>query len=624
MHYCGKEQGPWPDIMWIIIILSIFHRYGLKFLEEYCLILPPPKIDNEKQKIKRPAVYLLKIPLFILSSWLLIPAAVEVYIPNIIRTTKNLVSYTHFDVDNEDFEVILTSNAASWVCYRESVCVVTHMVTLVFEVISFQLEQPNALLIHHFATMALIVGRLFHSSEQLTYASDWLWLALSLHLTIYSVNVIRLCYSFARDFLTGDSYSSGISSLKNLFDLVNTCSWAIILFGYFVTVAVALIRDDGKVQEVFACFGVVLLLSFGSVKEIMRSREAISIDSSSMRLFFRLILEITIGLFLAPVLLLLDYLFPDETNKFTKKSSHKNTAGGVVSLRALCNVSSDQRLYIDDPFAIRFVKSGIPRLICKSAILRYFMSLKLESQHPGALGHLITRTKTIDEIIGDLISRKKNAISQLVILGAGYDTRAYRLRTLKDVVVFEIDQNFMSSEKQQKCADLTPLCKKLVHLSTDFNKENVMDVLNACDVFDPSKPTFFIWEGVQVYLSDNSVDKMFASLRSLNQTVTQPEQFLYFTFSDKRILTQEGRQKIYGGKEFFEYANGIGERVQSGIDPTNIEEYLLARGFMLYEYSPCSGLTGHMTPNQKQEAYLSRHPFIRQSEVFHGCLARNV
>jgi len=365
-------------------------------------------------------------------------------------------------------------------------------------------------------------------------------------------------------------------------------------------------------------------LFYGSFKRFLQLTSKVRSDDSSTRVLFQVILEIFIGLFVAPILLLLDYISPHGMKNFTNKNSHKNTAGGVVSLRALCYAESwDSRIFIDDPFAIRFVESSLSRIIIKSAVLRYIMSLKMETQHPGALGHLVTRTMTIDKNIGDLASRKENRVQQLVILGAGYDTRAYRLQTLKDVVVFEIDQHFMSREKQKKCADLAPVCKELVHLSTDFNKESVADVLSACESFDPSKPTFFLWEGVQVYLSDDSVDRMFASLRRLNHYGGNSIQYLYFTFSAKAIMTQEGRKQIYGGEEFFEYASEIGEQVKSGLDPSTIDKYLFDRGFAPFHYSPCSGLSGHMTPEQKQEMYLSNHPFIRQSEVFHSCLVCN-
>jgi len=612
------------SIAWMISVLAVCHGCGLKFLEEYCYIVPPQKLDNEKGMKKRPAVYLLKVPFLLLSAYLLVPVVVEVYIPNIIRVIKVLVSNTHSEIEREDLEVILTSDEVSWVCRREEASALIHIVCFIFEIFAFHFEQPKALLIHHVASIACMAARLSPSGYLMTFASDWLWLVLTFHLSIYSLNIIRPCLSFLRHFLIRNNYSSRISSMETLFHLTNIGSWAIVLSGYIFTTMVVWFRDGQQIQQAFMCWGIVSALFFGSLKEALGWSHLSPTDDFPVRVLLQLIREVTIGLFLAPILLLLDFLSPSVLNKFTRKTSHKNTAGGVVAMRALCNASSDERLHIDDPFAIRFVKSGFPCMITKSAVLRYIISLKLETQHPGALGHLITRTMTIDTTIEDLTSRKEKPIRQLVILGAGYDTRAYRLRTLKEVVVIEVDQGFMSSEKQQKCIDLEPSCKELVYLGVDFNKESVADVLNASEKFDPTKPTLFLWEGVQVYLSDDSVDKIFASLRALTQKVTNPKQYMYFTFSDKHIMTPEGRKKIYGGKEFFEYANGIGEQVKSGIDPTCIDKYLLTRGFMPYHYSPCSGLSGHMTPKQKQYLYLSQHPFIRQSEVFHSALVSNL
>ena len=100
-------------------------------------------------------------------------------------------------------------------------------------------------------------------------------------------------------------------------------------------------------------------------------------------------------------------------------------------------------------------------------------------------------------------------------------------------------------------------------------------------------------------------------------------QYLYFTFSDKAIMTPQGRANIYGGNEFYEYALNIGEQVQSGIEPSNVPAYLSDRGFAPYVYESRSGLSGHMTPEQKQNVHLSTHPFVRQSEVFHSCLVCN-
>ncbi|VEU44827.1 unnamed protein product [Pseudo-nitzschia multistriata] len=608
-------------MMFIVIIFG----FGIKFLEEYCSILPPPtRLDDEKgKKARRPAVYLLKIPFGLFTSCLLLPNLVAVYIPNYIRAANTMLM-SNANFEGEDLRVILPPDEFSRVCYREEMGFLIQCTLTAAEILAFHFDLPNVVWAHHIVAMSLALGRLYAWCYPITLMSDWLWLAVVVHLTIYSLNFVRSCYSFLRHFLTREDNLSGIPTMKHLFHCTNVGSWKIIVSAYAFSSVVAVLSDGGKTEQALLCLAFVAPLFYGSFQEMRRWRSSSISDGFPTRMFVQVTVEIMVGLFLGPILLFLDFLFPHAMKKFSKKTSHKNTAGGVVALRALCNASSDSRLHIDDPYAIRFVQRGVLHIVVKSAVLRYLMTLKLEVQHPGALGHLITRTKTIDEIILDLTSRKNKPVRQLVILGAGYDTRAYRLKSLKDVLVLEVDQPFMSSEKQEKCADLKPLCKELVHLSTDFNKESVADVMNGCDKFDPKKPTLFLWEGVQVYLSDDSVDKMFASLCTLGQKLLDPAHYLYFTFSDKKLMTPEGRKSIYGGEEFFEYAGGIGEKVESGIDPNGIKDYLLTRGFDIYNYSPRSGLSGHMTPSQKQDMYLSNHPFIVQSEVFHSGLIKNV
>ena len=91
-HYCAVKQEHVPSVAWMIFLLAACHGCALKFLEEYCFIVPPPKIDNEKERKKRPAVYLLKIPFLLWSAYLLLPVVVEFYIPNIIKAAKVLAS----------------------------------------------------------------------------------------------------------------------------------------------------------------------------------------------------------------------------------------------------------------------------------------------------------------------------------------------------------------------------------------------------------------------------------------------------------------------------------------------------------------------------------------------------
>lgn len=602
-------------------IILIFHVAGLQFLEKKCLILPPP---SKKEVFKRPAAYLLRIVVNLAILSLLAPAIVKFHAPNMMRG----VQATLFS-SPKSLQVISPDEPPTWVCAAETITSELIFVNFLFEMVfAFRMKQNSHIICHHCAGIMIALARLTHLWDY--FGFDWVWQACSFHAFVYVANFIRPCYSFVTHFVV-DSSRDVSPSLRSLFRLANSISWVAILSGYFAAALFAAYNGDFMGGAVSLL--TVAPLFYGSRRNFFRSFHEITRGSNLMRMLSVLIFEILVGLFLAPCLLLMDYGLPVILKRFLKSSSHKNTAGGVVSLRALCNAESDTRLHVEDPYAILFIGSALSRLIAKSAVLRHLMYVKLESEHPGALGNLITRTHTIDEVIEDLtVNRHNNPISQFVILGAGYDTRAYRLgKTLSNVTVFEVDQHFMSSEKQQKCMNLAPVCHKLIHLCTDFNTEKVSNTLLQCPDFDPSLPTFFLWEGVQVYLPDSSVDEMFANLREIlatsakdTNTAETAEHYLYFTFSDKLIMDSKNRKNIYGGEEFFYYAQGIGERVRSGIDPNNLKEYLAQRGCLLYDYFPRTGLSGHMTPNEKQSHYLSHHPFVKQSEVFHSCLAQIV
>lgn len=624
MHYCAPHASDGltsSALVQLVAATFLFHVVGLPFLERYCSVVPPPGTT------KRPAVYLLRIAVGATSGCLLIPVAMRVVFSNAAIAAKNLMTHIFSPGIQKEggsiLRVFVSNKDSSWACRAETTSALMHLVNISFEVSAFKLKQKSAVLLHHFASMLYLAARLSPTSFPLGSAPDWLWLALSWHLTVYSLNMVRHCNSFAKHYL-GDSFAKPhlSVSMDALYNSANLIVWVLTLSGYLLAAMTAFISPEESLQDGLLCLAVAAPLSVFSVIEILRAKIYTQpIGHSHCATLFILIREVAIGLFVAPVLVLLDYLFPGGMKTFTKKGSHKNTAGGVVALRALCHSSSDPRLHIEDPFAIRFVESRLARAIATSSVLQHLMCRKLERQHPGALGHLITRTKTIDEAIEHLTNKEDGL--QLVLLGAGYDTRAYRLKTLRDVAVFEVDQHFMSCEKQKKCACFKPVCKELVHLSADFNAQSVADILYSCEQYNPALPTLFVWEGVTVYLSSDSVNSMFYGLREMSLRAPGSTQYLYFTFSDKALLTPKGRRRLYGGKEFYEYASGIGEEVRSGLDPRGLEKDLLAWGFVPYECDGHRGYSGHMTPRMMQLRYLARHPFVRESEVFHSALVRN-
>ena len=115
------------------------------------------------------------------------------------------------------------------------------------------------------------------------------------------------------------------------------------------------------------------------------------------------------------------------------------------------------------------------------------------------------RTAAIDAAVRDAIAL---GARQLVILGAGYDGRAWRMPELAGVKVFEVDHPATQGEKRARVTALPPAAGILSFVSIDFERESLDSVLDRAG-HDRSVPTCWIWEGVVMYLTR---DAMLATL----------------------------------------------------------------------------------------------------------------
>ena len=111
--------------------------------------------------------------------------------------------------------------------------------------------------------------------------------------------------------------------------------------------------------------------------------------------------------------------------------------------------------------------------------------------------HMALRTSAIDGAVRDALAA---GATQLVILGAGYDGRAWRMPELAGRTVFEVDHPATQGVKRSHLAEL-PAAAGDVHLvSIDFESDALEAVLERAG-HDPSTPTCWIWEGVVMYLT---------------------------------------------------------------------------------------------------------------------------
>lgn len=127
-------------------------------------------------------------------------------------------------------------------------------------------------------------------------------------------------------------------------------------------------------------------------------------------------------------------------------------------------------------------------------------------QHPevqSAMLTLIVRTRFVDDRLEQAIA---DGATQVVIMGAGWDTRAYRFaELLRGARVFEVDQPPTQNWKRRRAeAVLGPAPANLTYLQVDFRTQTLGEVLAAAG-YDSKQRTFFIWEGVTMYLPEAAV-----------------------------------------------------------------------------------------------------------------------
>ncbi|MEU9152882.1 class I SAM-dependent methyltransferase [Streptomyces sp. NPDC048417] len=118
------------------------------------------------------------------------------------------------------------------------------------------------------------------------------------------------------------------------------------------------------------------------------------------------------------------------------------------------------------------------------------------------------RTVAIDEALG------ARPTGQLVILGAGLDTRAWRLPGLAQTDVWEVDHPASQQDKRARLAvteELPAVARSVRFAPVDFAVDDLGAVLDAAG-HDPSAPTTWLWEGVVPYLTRDQVRATVAAL----------------------------------------------------------------------------------------------------------------
>ena len=108
------------------------------------------------------------------------------------------------------------------------------------------------------------------------------------------------------------------------------------------------------------------------------------------------------------------------------------------------------------------------------------------------------------EDVVDTFARKEDGRKcNVVFLGAGFDTRSYRLESIlnnEDANLYEVDAAGTQANKRRTLDNARIDSSNVQFVACDFEQEDWMECLQTKSDFDNSLATAFVWEGVMMYL----------------------------------------------------------------------------------------------------------------------------
>jgi methyltransferase (TIGR00027 family) len=120
-----------------------------------------------------------------------------------------------------------------------------------------------------------------------------------------------------------------------------------------------------------------------------------------------------------------------------------------------------------------------------------------------------SRTVYIDSIV----TRALGSVHQVVLMGAGYDTRAYGNLASAGREFFELDQQATQDLKKNSLEEAGVSAERVTFVSVDFREDDVFEKLRS-NGYDGSKPTLFLWEGVTLYLPEVAVRQTLRDIKA--------------------------------------------------------------------------------------------------------------
>ncbi|MBN2245579.1 MAG: SAM-dependent methyltransferase [Candidatus Aminicenantes bacterium] len=273
------------------------------------------------------------------------------------------------------------------------------------------------------------------------------------------------------------------------------------------------------------------------------------------------------------------------TNRRLETKSSR-TASYTCFSRGCATREKDPRFRGPDTMA-ELLFPPLVRLILDVAPLRQLMIQKMFP--PGIHEYVLARTRVMDKAFIEALELQ---FDQIILLGAGFDTRAIRFSDSNHgTKIFELDApNTQKAKLGVLQKKRIPIPENVIFADIDFDNQDIHEILSVAGFMD-GKKNLFLWEGVTMYLNAQAIDNTLEFIRNSSS----PGSRLVFDYIYASVLRREN--SFYGEKEGYDLVASVGETWSFGLEDGEISDFLKKRGFTL---------VNHFTPKKMEESFLTK------------------
>ena len=269
-------------------------------------------------------------------------------------------------------------------------------------------------------------------------------------------------------------------------------------------------------------------------------------------------------------------------------NEYSRTAEGVALLRTLEQIYPAGRRILDDPYAAAFLQDPRLNFIARSSLLSHLMVGFLNRWSPGAQEMLALRARLADDVAVEMASE----LEQIVILGAGFDTMALRIKdALRTVTVFEVDHPATQAVKRNAFVRLG-IPASVQFVAIDLERDDFVLKLRPAG-FASERRSLVVWLGVMCYLTMQAITRAMNQITELGGTGTR----LVFDYIQADVIdgSSHNREALNKARRMAR----LGEPWLFGLSPEQVPDFLASFGLKLIkDYGPAE-LRAHYCPRRR-------------------------